>query len=81
MLGASGTNVTTTPGGGPVPWTEDAVSSYVVSVTKDELIVTDFTDCVSDGEDIFSTANTTLRYHTQAQNLSFLLTAQRSVPS
>ena len=52
MLGASGTNVTTTPGGGPVPWTEDAVSSYVASVTKGELTVTDLTDCVSDGEDI-----------------------------
>ena len=52
MLGASGTNVTTTPGGGPVPYTEDVVSSYVASVAKGELTVTDFTDCVSDGEDI-----------------------------
>ena len=52
VLGASLRTVTTTPGGGPIPWTEDAVSSYVASVTKGELTEADFTDCVSDGEDI-----------------------------
>ena len=49
VLGASLRTVTTTPGRGPIPWTEDAVSSYVASVTKGELAET---DCVSDSEDI-----------------------------
>ena len=44
VLGASGTNVTSTPGGGPIPWTKAAVSSYIASVAKGELTVTDFTD-------------------------------------
>ena len=52
VLGASVKMVTTTPGGGPIPWAEDAVSSIVASVAKGELTVTDFSECASDGEDI-----------------------------
>ena len=43
---------TVTPGGAPPARTDDAVSSNVASVALGKLTVTDFTDCVSDGEDI-----------------------------
>ena len=47
-------------GGGPIPSPEAAVSSYVASVAKGELTVTDFTDCAFDSEDILLAANTNL---------------------
>ena len=51
-LGEVETNYTVTPGGGPNLHAEDAVPSYVASVAKGELTITDFSDLVSDGEDI-----------------------------
>ena len=73
MLGAPGTNVTTTSGGGPVPCAEDAVSSYAASAANGELTVTDFTDYVSDGEDILLAADTTLTKPLPATEFVLLL--------
>ena len=52
MFGAVGTNVTATPGGAPVPYAEDAVSSYAAPVANCELALKGSCEWVSEGEDI-----------------------------
>ena len=66
-------NCTETPGEGPIFRAEDAVSSYSATAATGELTVTDFTEWVSDGEDMFFAAR---YFHTctpQLQNFLFFL--------
>ena len=72
-------NYSVTSGGGPIPSAEDVVSSHAASVAKGELIVTDFTDCASNGEDILLAADTTLTKPLPVTKFHLFFTTHRFV--